>query len=765
MLCTNRARTTLKPLSFAVAYLVTEHPRKIAIAALLMATVSVFPLRNLTIDPSAEKYASEKDQERLDLEEHRGFFGITEPVVVGLISDESVFRVGTLTDIEKLQGLLEAAPGVESVWSLASTPYVRATSDGVEVGRLFDQVPTDAALAESVRAEVMSSALGEGLLVAPDERTAFFLLRSTQSGQDTRLVHGVDEAIAKYSGAFRIAASGRPYLAVAISDTSLRDVLMFVPITLLGLTLLLSYLYRSVWTAILPLGAVGVATLVVVALETLRGKALSEMDTMLPTLFAAVGVAYSMHLLDRYVGTTGNVKERVAAAMRPVVLPVAISAVTTMVGFSALSTSSLPAVREFSVFGSMGIGLVGVAVIFLVPALIMLVQPKMASVPKTALTERFIRACSWATHHHPGMIVLAFIVLTVATIIGGLNVKVDNSFLSWIPQNHKVRTDFEMLQETGVGANPIYLDLDTGSVDGVLEPGFLERVAGLQRRLESSELVVSSLSLATFVKELHRAAAGEHDGAFPDSTELLSQYLLLYESSDFASMVEQLVDFDRQRISIPLGTKVKRSSDLTQLKDEIEDLVASELPGVSARVTGVLPVLFSSTDRLAKEQARSLGLAIIAVTLAMALALGSLRWALLAIPSNALPITIIFGLMGWTGIPLDMISSVVACLTLGIVVDDSVHFIICFRDELARTGSRTRAVAHAYDVAGRPIVFTSVVISGAFAVFLFSSFQGIYYVGSLATCAIIAALLADMLLLPVLLRFFAPRGPRRNSRT
>ena len=521
------------------------------------------------------------------------------------------------------------------------------------------------------------------------------------------------------------------------------------------LILLLVFLYRSAWAAIIPLTAAGSVSILVIGLQAFRNKPLSEMEGMLPTLFLAIGVAYSMHLLDRYAKGQGSATERTTAALRRVLFPVVISGITTIAGFSALITSGMAGTRGFGTLGAFGVALMTVAVITVVPAMLATVAPRLTPLGTEPLTTRTLRGLRHAASRWPTAIMLGFVAFTLLATLGASLIKVDTIFMDWFPKKHQARTDIRALQDAEIGTTVTYLTIDTGKTNGALDPETLNGVHRLSERVEALPYVASASSLEPFLRDLHQVVSGERSAGLPQSQALLSQYILLQSSSEFASQIDRLVDFDRRYLSVALRTNINSSSEWWPAKRDIEAIVSEELPAAATSISGAFSLMFEASDDIAYEQSRSLMIALAIIVLALMLGLGSVKLGLLTLPSNVIPVLASFGLMGWLGVPLDSVNSIIACTVLGIIVDDSVHFVVSYRNHLA-SGSTSHAIDKAFGTAGRPILFTTIAITGSFLVFLFSSFEGIFQVGLLASAAVVVALFADLLLLPALLSRFAP---------
>jgi predicted RND superfamily exporter protein len=333
---------------------------------------------------------------------------------------------------------------------------------------------------------------------------------------------------------------------------------------------------------------------------------------------------------------------------------------------------------------------------------------------------------------------------------------VDTAYVDYLHEDHPANRDRREVLSKLAGPIPLRVVLDAGTPEGALEPELLARLAALQRHAEALPGVHASYSLGDLLADMNRAwhaEAGDPE-AFrrpPGSAALAAQYLLLYESSRFAQDLERLIAFDRDQLAVWLRTDLYRSQDATRTLGALQAYLDRELADLSPRVSGTLAMLFRSSDEISSGQTRSLLLALVVIGAIVMAVFRSLRLGLAAAVPNLLPVLLLFGAMGAVGVPLNVGTCVVACLCLGVATDDTIHFVLAWREASARCGDARQAVREAFARVGRPILQTSLVLAGGFSVLAFSSFQPIAHLGWLSALTMAACLLGDLLLLPALL--------------
>src|SRR5438034_885864 len=249
---------------------------------------------------------------------------------------------------------------------------------------------------------------------------------------------------------------------------------------------------------------------------------------------------------------------------------------------------------------------------------------------------------------------------------------------------------------------------------------------------------------------------GPEPRVVPAWRDLALEYLREEPSVGPESALGRFVTPDRRHVNVLVRADLRSSREAEQTVAAIRDYLRTHMGGVPAYVTGTAYVLYRSADEVTLGQVRGLGTALLAISAAVVLLVRSLRLGLLAIPTNVLPIFVLFGTMGALGVTLNLSTSLIASVCLGVIVDDTVHFVIHYGERVRDLGDREAAARETVRVLGRALVFNSVALSAAFLILATSSFRPIVELGWLSAVTMLSGLAMDLLLLPILLARFGP---------
>lgn len=743
------------------------HAALVAAAILVVADLPGLALR-LRIETAVEKILPADGLARERYQDFRKRFGSDELLFLGVVIDDVFSREG-LGLVLRLTERFEQVPGVHRVVSLATASDVRAVDGDVTVRNVFDEIPDDARGLQELRERVLANPLLVGSLVAADGRATAFLIHPDEMSEAEFRDRGIDGEIRRIAGEeapeARILLAGAPPLKAVISRILERDLFRFVPLNFAVMAAVGMLAFRSPRGVLIPLLAVGSAQLCTLAAMVLTGRSLNLITFIVPALVIAVGFAYAVHFVAEHEevlreGQRGP--DAVATALRRVASPILVTALTTAAGFLALCLSRLPAIREFGGFCVIGtLASVFAALVFVPALLTLLPDPAPATTPGETRLDRFVTRFATGVVRH-GRWVLALGAVVAALAVCGLpRIRVSTSFADNLEASHPLRRDIEAFDAALGGSTILQVVMTSDRPDAFKDPTSLRELERVQRWLDDQPDVAGTASLADHVKVVNRAL---HDGdsaffALPDSKRLIGQILFFF----WHPQLESFVDRDFTAASIQARIPAAPTHVTAGLLDRIEARLEALPEPFRAHVTGDTPLIVRTIDEISAGQARSLSGALVIIFVILVAYLRSLRIAVLALIPNVLPVLVYFGLLGLSGVTLNIITSLIACIVLGIAVDDTLHFLVRFREQAAARGDDEEAAVEALRIVARPATSTSAALSAGFLALAISGLRHQVEFAILASLMLAFAWAVDMSFTPALAaRMGLVRRPRRR---
>jgi predicted RND superfamily exporter protein len=721
------------------------------VAAVLTIGLGVFAAR-FTVDSAVDRLLPEGDADGAYYEGVRRAFGSEDVVVVALFADD-VFAPATLGRIARLSTALAALPGVEEVTSLSTVQRVELDDDGLKRTPLMTAVPADATAVAALRQRVMADRFAPGLLVARDAHAAGIWVRFRPMSDDEFIARDLEgqvrATLAAVPGPEETALTGLPTIKVQAARDMLRDLSLFVPLALLLVTGMVIWAFRTWRGVLLPFVTMVIGLVCTVGIMVAAGDAFTLGTLVLPPLLMASGVAYAIHIVIRYyieLRRHGG-PESLTVALHHVRLPVAMAALSTMIGFGTFVTSPIPSIRDFGLSAGLGIALIFVACVAVIPAALTLLPPPRAvpaRLDEGGWFSRFVAGCGALSLRHPGFFLIVFAVLLVVGGWGITRIQVETDYLRFFRDDHPTLRDNRRIGNALVGTQVL-----TVVVDGpVTRADVLEAMRDLQRDAEQQEGVDRTLSLVDHLESMRRAVAPERAELPFSAQEEVDQLLLLLAPAD----IRHELTADQRRASITVYTRLSGSQATGALVRRLEARAAARFPA-DARVhaTGTVVLLNRSADALSRSQVWGDAQVMLILLVVMAVLLRSLRLGVLSMVPNVFPIVMLLGIMGWAGIDLNICTSTIASISIGIAVDDTIHYMLGFHGELRAGASREEAILNTLRSVGRPILITSVALTAGFLIACLSNFQPVRHFGILASVTMVIGVFTDLFLLPALL--------------
>lgn len=717
---------------------------------------------SIRVDPSVGRLLPHDDSHRLFYDRVRYVFGSEESVMVAMASDDA-FSADSLARIQNITVRLQQLPNVHHVLSLATAKSLRADESGIEFTGASTRDIKDPQARAQLRTDIMDNPLYRGTLVSNDGLVSALIVYFEGLSDNDFASLGLTQQIYAIAdeerGDATVWVTGSPVIKATIANALMDSFRVTVPAIMAVVAALLLLVFRNLRAVLLPLLAISMALIWTLGILAWLDRPLNLVTILVPPLIITLGLAYCMHVICAYYAASAQTqsaaaapqrRELIATVLAHVGMPLIISAVTTAVGLLALSLNLLPAIREFSLLSVAGVLSAAFIVLLFVPAALALLQPpaRAASVPGAGVFARLVaRLVNLIKLRRRPILIVSLLVLAIA-VIGIARVEVGTAYTGGLASDLRARTDFEAINARFGGANSFYVVIDSPAADTFVEPANLARLESLQTWLAQQPEVAGSTSLADHIKLINQTM---HDGdsafyAIPHSKQLAKQLLFFGGTED----LDSYVDSTYRTANVLVRISIDDSRQIAELVERTRDWLKQMPYPLAPDVTGNLILLNRTLDNITRGQMLSIGAALLAVFAILAIVFSSLRSAATALLPNVLVVAVYFGALGLLGITLNTTTSLIACIALGIAVDDTIHFMVRFSAEARATGTEGTAVQRTLAAVIRPVTYTSIVVVAGFLILTTSELRSQVQFGALAAFTIAFAWLVDLTLTPAL---------------
>ncbi len=742
---------------------VTKYPWYFLLAIFIITIVSAWQIRGLKVSISAESMYVKNSaawQVYQDMVETFGQDGVT----VVYLGDPSLFDPDKLSAIHKAVDAIESLPFVIKTSSLYSVRNIKIQDDYVTSEPYLEPYigKKTASIEETLHSvkEAQKNPLVAGNLISNDGKAMainVYLKSDTgYHGFDEEVTLAIERSIAPLRGNLEtVFQIGAPYIRKALTDRVLIDQQYVLPLALVVLILTLALSLRRLSSAIIPLLTAVLSIVWTLGLMAWLEIPLNIITSIVPALLVIIGSTEDIHLLAEYSAGIRKGMSRTAAVDYMSVNmgnAVFLTSVTTYLGFLSIYFNSIDILKQFGFIASTGLMLNFVATIIVVPITLRYFghQKNAAS---QANIEGFVPSTMSALYRLIRLNKRAAFALTVITVLvfgyGSLSMHVNNNPMDYFGKESAINTQAQILHDRLAGLHTFSIVIDSRIEETFLQVRYLEELQKIQDYLGNTGLFDYTVSFANLMGLVNSVMA-EEDGEqeLPETDDLVREYMLLLKRKDVKELVSP--DFDKARILV--RHNIGSSFELSQAIQELRDFITRELdPALRVDITGYSILANHAADSMAFGQAQSLGLMVGAIFIIVSILFLSIKAGLLAVLPNLVPIVALFGVMGYLGIPLDTGTSMVAAIAMGVCVDDTMHFMSRYRQEMTAYKDEDLALLNTIRKESIPIFSTSVALALGFATFAISSFSPVMNFGLLSAMVIILALLATFLIMPSLL--------------
>ena len=574
------------------------------------------------------------------------------------------------------------------------------------------------------------------------------------------LIPRVEAFEAKYNMDVRI--SGMPYIRTLNSTNIVSEIGLFVGAALLVTSIIFFFFFRSFRATLISVVVVCIGVMWSLGIIGLLNYEITVLTALIPPLIIVIGIPNCIFLINKYqheVKLHGNKVKSLTRVITKIGNATLMTNVTTASGFATFILTESKLLKEFGLVASLSILSIFILCILLIPIVYsFLPYPKDRHLEH--LNRRWIGGfVNWMermVRHKRIAIYISSVLLLVVSIIGIYQIKISGSLIEDMPQESEFVNDIRFFESEFNGIMPLEIMIDTKRKKGVMKLSTLKRMDELEELIVETPELSKPISVVGLVKYSKQAYYNGNTKFYQLPTSQENSFILSYakNSTTNGDLLSDFVDKTGQYARITTFIKdcgTERMERIQEnLQDKIDKVFSKERYNVT--MTGKALVFLKGTKYLVKNLAISLTLAILLIAIFMAYMFRSMRMIVISLIPNLLPLLITAGLMGYLGVPIKPSTILVFSIAFGISVDDTIHFLAKYRQELQANNWKIKvSVYGALRETGVSMFYTSIVLFFGFSVFTISSFGGTVALGALVSATLLFAMLSNLLLLPSLL--------------
>ena len=745
---------------------------KILLLTVLAAITIFFGYHARKVEMSYE-YASmlpKKDQAYKDYQKFVEIFGEEGNLIIVGIQDPDFFQLQKFQKWGELCNNLTEVEGVENLLSVSNTYNLRKNTKKrqFEVEKIFpDTISSQEDL--NVFAEKFKSLPFYKDLVYNGETDAYLLAITVnkdkmKTKEREQMVLSIQQLCQQFEKDenVKLHYSGLPYIRVVNAIKIRSELYLFSALALLICIIVLFIFFRSFKAVFFPVLIVLIGVVWSLGMLHLFGYKITILSGMIPPLLIVIGIPNSIYMLNKfhheYVSHGNKIK-----ALQRVIIKIGnatfLTNLTTASGFATFIIVKSDILKEFGIVASLNILGLFVLSLLLIPIIFSFIEPpspRHVRHLESKFISRIIARLIKITQHQRKVVYVTTIIILGLGIYGITLMKSSGHILDDIPESDPVYIDLKFFERNFNGLMPLEVMIDTKKPGGVMQLSTFRKIDQLEKRLASYSELSPPMSLLNLLKFSKQAFYNGHEKYFSLPNNREKNFILQYASTgeENAEFLHSFLDSTRQTTRISIRVKdvgTKRMEELyTDFNMHIDSVFTPDKYDVT--VTGSSITIFKGTQYLLKNLITSLALAIMLISVFMAIMFSSWRMVIMSLTPNVIPLIFTAAIMGFADIPIKASTILIFSIAFGISVDNTIHFLAKYRQELNITNwNIKKSVILALKETGVSMLYTSVVLFFGFGIFTISTFGGTQAMGVLVSLTLLVAVTSNLILLPSLL--------------
>ncbi len=726
---------------------------------LTIGALSLLP--RIEVNPDLDKYIPDHIENKKYLKELDSIFGGNEMIMV-LLQTEDVVNFKTLNRVKLITEELVELEGLQSCLSPFDVQDI-FTEDGLMVMEpLLESIPSNQAEYQLLKSKIADNKMASRFFVDDYSIVAIMLMKEPKYS-DKLLIESIKEIIAQHKGDEEVLIGGMPFVRYSISGNINKDLIYLLPMALVLMVLMLFASFKEWKGVFFPFIIVMISMILSFGVMALLGWKMSLITILLPIMLIAIANDYGIHMIAHYQELANlEMSYSMADICRKIYedlkRPIIITGLTTIGGILGLLTHTMIPAAQLGVLAAIGIAFALVLSILFLPALLSYFKPKVIQThsKKSIIIspDQILKRFSKTVITYPKRVLLIAIIISLFGLVGLVFLRVDTNVESYFLGKSEVSRSIKLINEKYGGTQflSVFFEGD------VLSPELLKRMEAYEQEILNDPTVGTVSSPVALFKELSKGFYNQEEpeyGQLPSSADEAYQLIEVFSMSGNDEAIYQFIDYNYESSRIIVSLKDASNREVKRVLKKLQTLTSNDED--VQFVAGPALTSMQLADMVISGQIKSLIFAIIVVFVLLSLIFRSLKAGVISAVPLALAILVLFGLMGFLGIALDIATALLSSIMIGVGIDYTIHFIWRFKKELAKGDGHKAAVEKTLSTTGRGIIFNALSVVIGFLALTLSNFAPLRFFGALVVVSISTCLVSALMLVPSIVLLVKPK--------
>ena len=742
-----------------------KHRLPVTVFVLLITLFALFGMQRLQIDTGIDTLIPADDPSRQVYQKVMDEFGTDNKTII-YIKDKNLWTTDKLARLEQLHLAIEKIEGVIRVDGLFSLHTVHGV-DGKIISRpVLRSAPKTTEEALSAKRSALANPLYIGNFFSDDGNVTAMMVSVVDADDRndfSRIIYqAFKDQLELYQSDFEyITQVGPPRINAELKQSLSEDFMLLAPLSAFILVVSILLFMRSWLSALVPLVTSVITIIWTFGLLGWLGIPLNILSAMIPSLIIVIGATEDTHLmsaffrgLDENEGSESGKKEALQYMAKHIGLPLVLTVLTTTLGFASNLFSNIGLIQHFSLAATFAMLANGLITILVLPLMLNLFgSNKNTSLVKNkemnTLPDHVMRLFRYSQDRFPVLTLLFTFALCVFFVFQAAKLYVTNDPLSYFQSDRPLIQDVKRIHDDLAGVKIFFISLESKQAKAFQKPQNIQKLVDIQSFLNQQGVYDRTISLADHLKFINREFRNNgSEGSVPETQRLIAQYLMFFHRSDLDSYVSH----DYSRANIVVRHNISDSHTLNRYVSELREVLDTIVgPEMKSYVVSENLMVNHAAESLMVAQVKALIVLLTLIFLIMSAMFTSFKGGFIALIPAIIPITLMFGIMGYFNIPLNPGTAMVAVIAIGIAIDGTIHLLARYNELCRRSSDYIGAVNTAVREEATPLIVSSLALSFGFGVLIFSNFTIVAQFGALAAATMLFSIFANLLITPIIM--------------
>lgn len=768
---------------------------------ILLALITAFMVyqgQGLKLSYEYARAVPDTDPEMIFYQQFKQQFGEDANLMAIGVSDSSLYQVDNFRRFKYLNDEIAKLPGVKYVLGMPNMQKLVKDTEGRDFNLepVFQRIPDTQAELDSLLTKARELKFYSGQLMNEENNATFLLIAIEQEtlNSDKRMqlipdIQQLGDSFTEVTG-IELHYAGIPFVRTVMNQSIQAELRIFLILSVLVTACILLFFFRSWDTVLVPLIIIGIVVVWSVGTLGLFDYDITVLSGLLPPIIVVIGIPNSVYLLNKYhreYRRHGDKIRALTGVVEKIGMATFITNVTTAIGFLVLMFTEIRVLEEFGLVAGLNILATFVVSIIMIPAVFSYLpppNPKQLHHLRLRFVDKALTTLDLLVHRHRYRVMGGAVLVVIVFVIGLLRIEAVSYLVDDVPNDSQLKQDLAFFEDNFTGIMPLEVVINTNKNRSATRVPTLRKVDEFQQYLEEQPEISQPISIVGFVKAARQAFYNNSPAfyALPDNRDRAFIFRYLQNSQQGDSTAEGGEKAPQmallQNFSDSTGQQIRVSLKIADVgSNEIKNLIENKIRPKAAEIfddektevniTGGSLLFTKGNEFLIDNLLVSLLLAFCLIAIIMALLFGNIRMILISLIPNVIPLIVTAGIMGFVGIPLKPSTAIIFSIVFGISVDDSIHFLAKYRQELKLNHSFVPiAISRSLRETGASMIYTSIILFFGFIIFAGSTFGGTMYLGILTSLTLLIAMLTNLSVLPSLLMAFdSGKGLAKDQNT